>query len=43
MFKKKKTGSKDLQRNFLNDFTKSPEKYKNKKDFKKIIEEQYSV
>ncbi len=31
----------DSQNNFLNDFVKSNKKYKNKKDIKKIIEEQY--
>ena len=31
----------DLQNNFLNDFVKSHKKFKNKKDIKKIIEEQY--
>ena len=31
----------DLQNNFLNDFIKSNKKFKNKKDIKKIIEDQY--
>ena len=31
----------DSQNNFLNDFIKSNKKFKNKKDIKKIIEEQY--
>ena len=43
MIKKKKPESKDLQKSYLNNFLKSPKKYKNKKDIKKIIEEQYSV
>ena len=31
----------NLQNNFLTEFTKSPKKFKKKKDIEKIIEEQY--